>query len=640
MSISPLESASYWALDPPEQRAVTEFVKLHESHGAPLPLDMPAIYRRRWTLAQAIVDAERVMDATNPATFQFLSCTQKEMLRGELFLIFYQLSADYRLAVVEQDALLSDRRAKQLKTCARLINQLRPSDLSHADAELAMAIDASSHCTRYLGVRLVVPRLLAVMNAVSSGHAAQLHASLDAINERRQYWVWASAMIGELLTALPQSLADVSLASSVLDHIRPVTGAMSWIVYFARGGMAWSQLASHTVTFAMSRAERDMNIPWDERFSTQWRIRKGVIINDSIWGLANLACYFVLCGSGVAGYWGNALTGVLLLMDVTLSYYGWREAETEHQANLARYAQTIATLEHRKTRPQVSASQRRHWDSMIARVSAARGQSVLDWKYKQHELSINAMHAVTLLVSFSLACCFFFPPAALAPASVFLLGVVGLSLCFLFSLIRATLLSSMHAAKFNEKVQGREPLIHQELMLFINKAQAWEQAASRVDLTPLARGRMSDDLKHRYLMLKESYQTTRFERSCLCHQQFQLYSSTLRDALLPPLYIAALVFMPMGVGIGVLAAGLVLAFSLHLFLRYSAPSPQALPVFDEGSYTQFLAHAQHADTQAMDRMMREPVRRPCLSRALFFPLFDPPTAVDRFSPAPQADGSM
>ena len=86
MSIPVLDSASFWALDPACRRAVRDYV---DPDGERTALDMPAIYRNRWTLAQALVGAERVLDATNPASFEFLSPAQKKVLQGELFLIFY-----------------------------------------------------------------------------------------------------------------------------------------------------------------------------------------------------------------------------------------------------------------------------------------------------------------------------------------------------------------------------------------------------------------------------------------------------------------------------------------------------------------------------------------------------------------------
>ena len=615
-------SPSFWTLDSAGQTAVRAYV---DPDGAQPKLDARAIYLQRASLATALVDAERRLGQTNVALFPFLSSDQKKALEGELLLVFYQLSAQYKLDWVEREWEALPSRGAQLQLCADLINQLRASGDKTPEAQLTQATSTSQYHTKYLGLKLVVPVLMETMDAISSGHATRLKAGLTFINERRLYWVWGGSTIRVLLETLPASFADISTAEFTLNMIAPITGSMSWILYFTRAGIEWSRLGSHTFNFAMSKEERELGFTFKERFLTQWRIRKYALLNDSIWGLCNLACFTVLAASGPFEYWGNALTAVLLLMDVSLTWWRRQEEETAHNANLIRYQNDIDALEN-----QIKLARRLPVGtpdavSIGVLLESLRGvkhalfQAKLEWKYKQLATATDLAYSVSLIAAFCMLCCFFFPPAAFAPATVLILGVVGISLCFVFNLAYASTNMALDVWKSSELKQVAEEALHEQLALFIDLLKV-SRVVSSDPLEAEHNRRLVAEMKQLYLTLRELRVDSRYQQDVIIHQRYQLFYSTIRDALIPPLFIAAFVFMPLGIGIPIFALGVALAVAPYFILAYSKSKleKQRLPAFDEGVYDAFCTKALTTEPALLVGLLgSEPTKSP--RSTSFFP---------------------
>ena len=71
------------------------------------------------------------------------------------------------------------------------------------------------------------------------------------------------------------------------------------------------------------------------------------------------------------------------------------------------------------------------------------------------------------------------------------------------------------------------------------------------------------------------------------YQKMKLVRSVLVDALVPSLVFAGFVFMPLGVGLAVVAAGFALMIVSHYILKRYEPKAGKLPSFDEHDYTAF-----------------------------------------------------
>ena len=83
------------------------------------------------------------------------------------------------------------------------------------------------------------------------------------------------------------------------------------------------------------------------------------------------------------------------------------------------------------------------------------------------------------------------------------------------------------------------------------------------------------------------------------HQQRQLLIATIRDALIPPLFIASLVFMPLGVGIPLLILGLTLMICVTYGLSWMKPEKSAAPNFDEVAFENLRQQALTHSVQSL-----------------------------------------
>jgi hypothetical protein len=598
MASNPLLSASFWALDTAAKANVRAYV---DPQGTRLKFNLKDVYFQRSMLAIVVNDAEDRLEKINVASFAFLSAAQKDALEGDLFLIFYQLSAQYQLDAVEREGHLLSARAEQLKHCAALLNRLRLSRVCQEDTSLMCEQSVSEKHTKYLGLRLIVPELLEHIDAIHSGRVESARQWMSFVNERRLYWVWGGGMIATLLAALPQYLAGLSTANSILGTISPITGSMSWLLYFARAGIVWSGLLAHTFEIFMSKEERDLGIPWHKRFQTQWGIRKYALLNDTIWGICNMACFFVLVGSGMAGYWGNAFTALLLLMDASLTVWRMAEEETEHNANMMRYQEDMDVLkkkikiaERSSTKTDDDGVALENLREALFQVKLKAHRARLNWKYKQLNTAVDLVYAVSLLSAFCILCCFFFPPTAVLPATALIFSIIGISMCFVFNLIYMSTTMSLSVSKSKEIRQATEDAFDERLDDFTRLACEYAAIPTDDDVLHVEhRKRLMSQLKQHYLTLKELRTDVNYQKASISHQRYQVIYSTVRDALIPPLFIATLVFMPMGIGIPILVAGLALAAGAYLLLAHYEPQKSKLAIFHKDEFEQCYQKALH-----------------------------------------------
>jgi hypothetical protein len=601
-----LDSPSFWALDEAARAAVRSYV---DPEGIRPVLDTCAIYKQRWSLATALVDAEKRLNQVNPALFPFLSVDQKRALEGELFLAFYQLSAQYKLDWVEREWAKLPDRGQQLKDCADLINQLRTAHQRSPEAQLIYARSPSQGHTKYLGLRLITPVLLQSMDAIISGKIAPLKSLVEGIgiaNERRLYWVWGGSMIRVLLDLLPKSFTNTSTATHILDAISPITGQMSYLFYFTRAGIEWGGLISHTFDFAMGREERALALTRKERWTTQWEMRKYMLLNDTIWGVCNAACFFVLVGSGMLGFYGNVFTAVLLAMDLMLTAWRQEEEKVAHHANMERYRRHMEALEEQikamggLTPGALEGVSIDRLRDALREVKQQAFQAQLDWKYKQYGTSLDLWYAASLLAAFAVLCCLSFPGFGILPAAGLLFIVVGTCLCFTFNLIYSSINMGLSVSKTSELKQLVDDNLQQQLGFFMASAQMINHLP-----TGEKGAHLELQLKQKYLTLHALRAESRHHQDVIRHQRYQLITSTLRDVLIPVVFITSIVFLPLGASIPVIAVGLILAVALYCFISKMDPlkKKQHLPDFDEHAYTVFRTKALTAEPAELLRLL-------------------------------------
>jgi hypothetical protein len=320
----------------------------------------------------------------------------------------------------------------------------------------------------------------------------------------------------------------------------------------------------------MSDEEYYMEVSTWERFKTQWDQRKFSLLNDSIWATCNLACFYWLVGNGMAGYYGNVLTALLLLMDVCLTAWKFYEENTEHNKMMKQFADDIFALKE-KIAHETNKDARKIFELELNELLKTKQQYEFDYKYKRYNTLNDLFYSIGLLAAFAVVCCLFLPPTAVVPATALVVGAIGAALCFTANLISAGVVGWLDMSKSKEAKQ-----------IALQECNAMLE-----DFIANKHGRSDFVNKQLYLDMKRLMVNSEHQQRMLDWQKWSLLRGVLVDALIPPLLFVSFVFLPLGMGLGVVAAGFALAVGTHFKLEGSKPGDANLPELDEDNYLKF-----------------------------------------------------
>ena len=335
-------------------------------------------------------------------------------------------------------------------------------------------------------------------------------------------------------------------------------------------------VAKHTIrgSWWMSHGELELKVtPW-QRFKAHADLRKYSIVNDSIWGLGNLACFFWLVGNGLLGYYGNVATTLLLLMDVVLSGFRYREESHQHGDDMRRYKRDIETLNAQMMKAQAAGDTEKEnlLRLQLQTLKKAEDKCEFEWKHKVYGLVKDLTYATALILAFAVMCCFLFPPGALIPATALVLSIGGAALCFVFSVINDAMSGILEMRKSRESSQRAK-----------NEVEDPDQGLLKAfvkETDPLIKKQLYLDMK--LLRAESDYQkdVAHFQKMELIHEMFI-------KLFVPPLVFASFIFFPLGIGIAVLVVGFALAIQSGKFYVGDKPEAAKLPVLNESEYVKF-----------------------------------------------------
>lgn len=607
-----LDTTSYSALDDTSRKATHTFfaTKLDPQKG--ISLDIRQLFASRQPLlASADFYGER-LDQINPASFAFLSQVQRWALIRELIFTFYVLSAQYQLDEAEARRQNLKKLRERLKKCSDFIEELQIPK-QYPDAGLAKAVSQSDKPVKYLGLTVLAPFLVEkIMEVVDTpGKTHVMREWLNTINARRLYWVWGSSLLNTIISMLAEDFTNRGQAQAGMQMASPAAGYISWVLYYVRFGINLFLLLKHTIKGPWM-SEQEKSIPTWERFKTQWEQRKFALLNDSIWGLANMVCFFWLTGSGMFGYYGNVVTAGLLVMDICLTIWRFYEESTAYNAQIQRYKRDIIilgekmaqnlqeqertakamaeivkqALKNNKTKEELAQLVERDAKMLqslkeeeellqaeLRILQDAQQQCEFNWRYKKYNTINELVYAVGLLSAFALMCCFLFPPAMIAPAAVMVMGIVGAALCFAFTVISTAITAGLELYKSKESAG----LARQKGEALLNDFKQTNNESVKKQL---------------FLEIKRLSAEADYQEKMVQFQKIKLIRTIVIDIIVPPLVFASLLFMPLGIGVAVIAAGLLLAIATHLLLKRLEPPKPPLPEFNEEAYQDFVASHQ------------------------------------------------
>lgn len=600
--------------------AETQAAHDEENTQKTLHLNTKKLTKQRETLPILVDYYKNQLATTNPASFRFLRGEQKSKLRKQLVFTFFVLYAQYQLDATEGRNYTLKAHQEALELCQRQIEDLDNS--SQYDDEipdnfvkdLEANISWANKCMKFLGLTIVARWFVEKWQQFSDSKTGALKEWMTEINGMRLYWVWGGGMLTSLLEMLPEDFYNKSQTKEGLAAPAPITGYMSWLLYYTRFGIHLFLLLKHTLGPWMIESEESKTPMW-ERFITQWNQRKFALLNDSIWGFANMLCFFWLNGGGNLGYIGNVATALLLIMDLALTTWRFFEESTKHNAAMLAYERDkIALLK------KILAAGKLHdnsgkmelWElelesgltenlkeqilgfsqtmddpelvdlrAQIIRLDKMQSKAEFDWKYKRYALVNDWVYALGLMMAFVVMCSFLFPPAAIVPATAMILGVAGAALCFILTVACAAISGGLEITKSLRSSKQAKTECQTLLNAFINEND-------------------ENIKKQLYLEMKGVMATSDYNQRMARIQAIKLVRSVLIDAFLPAVIFISLMFMPLGIGLAVMAAGLALAVISNIIIKRFEPKPELLPKFNQHAYEAFAENPElaHFDKKA------------------------------------------
>lgn len=565
-----LESSAFSSLDQATQGEVSAVFKdyIATDEERKFNFDVVAAAKHRRSLATSLDLYSKKLAQTNIDSFKFLTDAQRKAKEQELLFTFYLLVTQFKLDEAEHRRQSHGERVAQIHQCTKLIMTLRQSSSKETPtAQLQTAIDNTEKTLKYLGLTIIGPEIAKRVEEMASAKSSTTVHWMSEFNSRRLYWVWGGGLLTSVISMLPDGFGDKLQGEKVLAAPSPVLGYISWILYYARLGISLGLLLKHTIAGPwMSEEER--KIPAFERFKTQWDKRKFSILNDAIWATVNLVTFFWLTGNGMLGYYGNVLTAGLLLFDVCMNVWRLCEEQTRHAAQLQKYDEDIKAL-NAKISAATDDKERKELEEQLKILAAVRAEFVREGRYKRYSAINDLVYSVSLFAAFAVVCCVFMPPALIPAATSLLLGVVGAAICFTLTVAYSIASTAIEIAKFRSKKQA----VYAEAESLL---QAFKECTD------------VDTKKLLYLDIKQVLAESAYQEKLAQFQKIKLIRGIFIDAFMPPIILASLLFLPLGAGLGVIAAAIAIGVISYFIVNRLEPKAEQQPSFSESAYEAFV----------------------------------------------------
>lgn len=570
-----------------------------------------------------------MLENTSPALFPYMSIEQRYKLLLELETCKRRLHSQRKQEETHQKIENIRGYNAKINKCDLLIKQLK--HIEHCEIQgikptQEIKSTSDDNPVSYMGL-LLGGQFAKLMVHLSERKTKSVKDLIGWINEQRLYWVWSSVLLKANMSLLPADFFNADKASNAVRAPDPYTGTLSWSLYYFRFALNLGLLLKHTIKGPWMSKE-EAKTPWTKRFKTQWEYRKFSLLNDSVWATGNMLCFFWLVGKGTMGSAGDMLTIGLLLFDITLAVWDYEEQRTQYNDNCEHYTNKLAELNakakkqegtltnlndkaaeqewrlnqdskspphqdvialsrvRRKIRDaEKTLATTRHEIEALTRVQT---QTIREWKYKNITLATNIAYAVGLVLAFTLLTGPFFPIAA---GAVMAMTVAGAALCFALSVISNGIKGGIEIHK----------------MKAITKEMKEEQQTLIKQFKTI---QLSDDdniKKLAYLNILKLQAETRYQERVLANQSMKLVLSVTIQALVPAIIFVSVVFLPLGIGLPLLAAAIVFAALVYQLIN-SKFNTEKEPdiIFDNQAYMQFCAEHPFSENKSTATEMEEP----------------------------------
>lgn len=545
------------------------------------PVDQHLLNSRRAQLPIMLSHYQQKLSETNKAMFHFLKPEQKKALKNQLTYTWYLLKNQLELDAMDGRRHTRSALEGDMRQCEDLLDRLSISSPKETPGSLLLADTMpSAKPLKFTSMNDFAPSIASrvrdffmnELQSVTDHVTGSTITGMSKLNETRLYWVWGNSMDSNLLQSLQALRPGLNLGQAQRSLAAPlnVTGYTSWVLYYARLGLNLMMLFKGALPDRfLSEAERQ--VPWWQRFKTQWDQRWLVILNDAFWGPANMLCFLWLTGSA-----GDMLTVLLLTMDFALTCLSYFRESTAHNKRMLEIEEARQSLWQELQRDDL------HEDQIIALkqqyddLTTLHTKTHRDWLYRREGMESDMYYSGMMIMSFGLMCCFFFPPAMLPAVLAQTLPLLGGTLCFLLTLTNSLIRGDTDISNIREL--GRD--VENEGQALLDK---YHRCTDDSDPD-------GNERRCLYLQLQAALAKSEHHADMARFKAINVVRGALIDALMPGIVLAAVIFLPLGPAWGVIAAVIAL-FMLSRFVMYVLePKMGELPEFDEAAFLHFNAN--------------------------------------------------
>ena len=530
--------------------------------------DIGALFKNRAYLAERVSYYENHIATINPVLYQYMKPEEIMAKRRELLHAFYMLSAQYRLDQIESCQL--NVRSEKIYKCAELLDKF---DDKYKKDELVTEKNYNIRLdTLQKQLKSQHKRFVGSNDFQPTQYAQNIVDFKSAVNGQRLSWVWGNASLNALIPIMEEIRKDIpdrfthcADMKKALGDFSLFTGYMSWLLYYARFALNLWNLAKHTLFASGEEAKID----WKDRLSFHANKLKFPLLNDSIWGLANMATFLWLTGDAIVtsgltmGWIGNILTIGLLVMDLSVAILALREERQRHIDDMKGFKRDIDSLKMKKEREGLTDTEKATLTLELEALETACAQAKMKAYYKETDKKYDLYYAAALIGAFCVM--------GGVPSFVLALGGIGVSLGL--PLVGA-LLSFVFNTVYNTKKSWLEIQQKEE----IGYLAELELGKLRNIPNP------EDDVRLKITQLESSIA---HQDATVRYATKDLLRRTLVDVMLPITVFVALMTAPsLPIALGIMIASALLACLIKYLLKeiYTAPDakiPTAVPKNDQ-----------------------------------------------------------
>lgn len=587
-----LDSTAYSTLNPEQQKTVRN---LFESYQAGRPsIEGMALSNQLKSLSTLSTFYSGQLDETNSDGFKFLNVQQRLVLEQRLLYTFYLVFFEYQqVSNFQLEAEYSSTHESlqkldvKIKKCANLLQKLRKIAPS-PEALHQCVIDDSEKPLKYLGFdiaqqvvhgidEIITGDTVSTPKGEGKATTVVIKDGMDVINHGRSSWSLNGNLVKSVINLLPAQFSNADRATQEMDLPGDAMGYLEEIVSNAVLGVDLLLVARHTIKGPwMSEVEKKLPITAWQRFATQLAFRKFSVLNNFMGATASIVCFSCLT---VGEFSHLALIGSLLVK-VCLTIWQYIEESTNHNKDRLRYQSDMMALK-RKLLDKLAdeKEERAQLQLQLDELIKADAQCEFNWKYKTYRMVSDMAYKIGTIVAFSIMFYFFFPVAAVASTTQLILNLVGSVAYFSITVINAGVNGGLDIAKSKSSRQLAnaecERMLNQFKEIQLKEMQSGEPTESNGFIK-----------KQLYLDMKQLMGDSDYQERMISYQKAKLVHGLLSAVLMPTLLFVSLMFMPMGVGLGVFAIGFALLNLSTKLLK--KPSANVLPQFDDVAYEAFL----------------------------------------------------